>query len=62
MPLWQVSWSHCANPSPERQRYIIKGDWSVDDLIVSVINPTSNFVLETPWGLPQGRFDSREAV
>ena len=62
MPLWQDSWSHCANPSPEQQRYMIKGDRLAYDLSLIVIIQTSNFVLETPWGLSHGRFDSRETV
>jgi hypothetical protein len=33
-----------------------------DDLSLIVIISTSNYELETPWGLPQGRFDSCETI
>jgi hypothetical protein len=61
MLLWQVSWSHCAKPSPEQQLFV-EGDRLTDEATLIVIDSASNYVLETPWVISLGRFDSYEAI
>jgi hypothetical protein len=47
MPLWQVSWSHYANPSPEPE-LLTEGDRFVGKTALSVIGPFYTLILETP--------------
>jgi hypothetical protein len=47
MPLWQVSWSHCANPSPELV-LLTEGDRLVSETTLFVIGLLSTSILETP--------------
>ncbi len=58
MPLWQVSWSLCANLSPKL--LLFEGDRLPHDVTLFEIGQIANFVLETPWGVSLGRFDSCE--
>lgn len=53
MLLWQVSWSHCANPSPKKEPFIFRVE--LNDGEILFLNEITLYVdFMTPWVITKG--------